>query len=202
MKKIIALLGVLMAACGAMSQQWTQPWTAPLPAWLSVVKACDSPTPYKLIALDDFQIPNDTFVSTIVYWGTVTNYEQLGRPMYYAVYKDNGHCQPDMNALVWRDCLKPDWEPYGVDCLGFRVFRFKQALNPFNLLFHNGEKLWLQISEDDVESYKVGSPEFSWSSHQKVNLCPAVQVDYNGVIYQPLIDPCNGRKDDLAFELY
>lgn len=202
MKKLIVTLSLAIASSFALCQQWSQPWTYNLPSWLSVVRSCDNPKPFKLIALDDFQIPNDTVVTTIVYWGTVTDFAQLGRPMYYAVYKDNGACQPDMNALVWRDCLKPDWEYVAPDCMGRRVFRFKQGLNIFNLLYHGGEKLWLQISEDDEESSRPGAPQFGWSSHQKVNLCPAVQVDYNSVIYQPLIDPCNGAKDDLAFELY
>ncbi len=202
MKRMLALVCATAASCCAMSQVWSQPWTRPLPAWNSTVKACDSPTPYRLIALDDFYVINDVLVSTFVYWGTVTADAQLGRPMYYAVYKDNGNCQPDMNALVWRDCLKPEWEFVDGDCQGMKVFRFKQALNPFNFLYPGGQKLWLQISEDDSQSVRVGRPDFAWSSHQKVNLCPAVQVDSAGVIYQPLVDPCNFRKDDLAFELY
>lgn len=202
MKKLLALMGFAVAASSAMSQAWSQPWTYNLPSWMSTVKACESPTPYKLIAMDDFYIINDVLISTIVYWGTVEDYSQLGRPMYYAVYKDNGHCQPDLDSIVWKDCLKPKYERFDYDCEGRLVFRFKQALNPFNYLYPGGQKLWLQISEDDNESANPGRPEFAWSAHQRVNLCPALQVDYAGNIYQPLVDPCNGRKDDLAFELY
>ncbi|MBX3119494.1 MAG: hypothetical protein KF784_10535 [Fimbriimonadaceae bacterium] len=202
MKKFVVLMIAVMTASGALSQVWSQPWTRPLASWESVVRSCDNPKPYKLVALDDFYIINDVLVSTIVYWGTVSSDAQLGRPMYYAVYKDNGNCQPDMNALVWSDCLKPYWEFVDGDCTGQKVFRFKQPLNPWNYLYPGGAKLWLQISEDDAESAHPDRPDFAWSAHQRVNLCPAVQVDYNGMIYQPLIDPCNGRKDDLAFELY
>lgn len=203
MKRLIALLGLALAASSAMSQVWSQPWTRPLPAWASTVRSCDSPRPFRLIALDDFMV-NHHYVTlnTIVYWGTVRDYNQLGRPMYYAIYKDNGNCQPALDSLVWRDCLKPDWEFVDGDCQNMRVFRFKQALNMSNLPFLYFGKYWLQISEDDAESANPGLPEFAWSSHQQVNLCPAVQVDSLGTIFQPLVDPCNGRRDDLAFELY
>lgn len=203
MKKIIALLSIVLAASSAMSQIWTQPWTAPLPSWLSVVRSCDSPKPLRLIALDDFMIESHyATIQTIVYWGTVRDYNQLGRPMYYAIYKDNGNCQPAMDSLIWKDCLKPEFEFVDGDCLNQRVWRFKQALNPLNLPFLFYGKYWLQISEDDSNSANVGRPEFAWSSHQDYLLCPAVQVDSTGAIYQPLVDPCNGGKDDLAFELY
>ncbi|MBX3119496.1 MAG: hypothetical protein KF784_10545 [Fimbriimonadaceae bacterium] len=203
MKKLLCILGIAVVASSAMSQVWSQPWTRPLPAWTSVVRSCTNPKPYRLMALDDFMV-NHHYVTlnTIVYWGTVTNFAQLGRPMFYAIYKDNGNCQPDLNSMVWRDCLRPDWEFVDGDCQNMRVFRFKQALTVGNLPFLTFGKYWLQISEDDSQSANPNVPEFAWSSHQPVNLCPAVQFDSTGAIIQPLIDPCNGQKDDLAFELY
>ncbi|MBX3119495.1 MAG: hypothetical protein KF784_10540 [Fimbriimonadaceae bacterium] len=201
MKRIIALLGIAMAASTAMSQVWSQPWTRPLPAWMSVVRSCDNPKPFKLAAFDDFRT-DDVRISTIVYWGTVRDLAQLGRPMYYAVYKDNGNCQPAIDSLVWKDCLKPDWEFVDCDCQGQLVFRFKQALSPLNILRLSSGHYWIEIAEDDSNSANPGAPEFAWSSHQSVNLCPALQWDWNGNFIQPLQDPCNGAKDDLAFELY
>ncbi len=203
MKRLLALLCLVSAACGSMAQVWSQPWTFNLPSWQSVVRSCDVPKPMRMIALDDFEVTTHyVTLNTIVYWGTVRTGQQLGRPMYYAIYKDNGNCQPALSSLVWKDCLRPTYEFVDGDCLNQRVWRFKQALNSLNLPTLTYGHYWLQISEDDSNSATPGVPEFSWSSHQRFNLCPAVQVDSNGVMYQPLIDPCNGDIDDLAFELY
>lgn len=202
MKKIVLLAAMALTSL-SFGKGISQPWTPKLPAWESVVYSCESPKPYKLIAADDFILDYDLPVTNINWWGVVTDASQLTRPYHIAIYKDAGNCQPAWDSIVWSGCIKPYDAPYaGPDCQGNKVWHFMSNVPSWNPLTLGPGHYWIQISENDLESYKRDQPDFWWSSHEEVVKCPALQQDSVGNIFQPLIDPCTRHKDDLAFEIY
>jgi hypothetical protein len=202
MKKL-ALFAMLALASFSFAKGWIQPWTPRLPAWESVVYSCDYPKPYRLIAADDFVLDYELPVTNINWWGVVSDPDQLKRTYHIVIYKESGLCQPAWKSIVWQGCIKPYDAPLqGIDCLGNRVFKLFSNVPFWNPLTVGPGHYWIQISESDVDSVKPDATDFWWSSHQPVVRCPALQADSSYNIFQPLIDPCNQRKDDLAFELY
>jgi len=201
MKKLV-LFAMLALASLSFGKGWVQPWTPKLPAWESVVYSCDYPKPYKLAAADDFVFEDfEIPIASINWWGVVSDSAQLNRPYHIVIYKDNGRCQPAFDSIVWEDCLKPEAKFQGVDCQGNKVYKFFSTVPFWNPLTVGFGHFWIQISESDVDSVNPDKTDFWWSSHQPVEQCPALQWDSSFNIIQPLIDPCNQRKDDLAFEI-
>jgi hypothetical protein len=201
MKKL-ALFSMLALASFSLGKGWVQPWTPKLPAWESVVYSCDYPKPYKMVAADDFIFEDfELPVANINWWGVVSDAAQLNRTYHITIYKDNGRCQPAFDSIVWEDCVKPDAKYQGGDCQGNKVWKFFSAVPFWHPLNVGPGHFWIQISESDVDSVNPDKPDFWWSSHQPVEKCPALQWDSSFNIIQPLIDPCNQRKDDLAFEI-
>jgi hypothetical protein len=202
MKKL-ALFAMLALASFSLGKGWSQPWTPRLPAWESVVYSCDYPKPYRLIAADDFFLEKELPVTNINWWGVVSDPDQLKRVYHITIYKESGSCMPAWKSIVWEACVKPYDAIYqGIDCQNKRVFKLFSNPPVGNPLTLGPGRYWIQISESDVDSVKPDATDFWWSSHQQVVNCPALQMDSIGAIFQPLIDPCNQRKDDLAFEIY
>ncbi|OJU65430.1 MAG: hypothetical protein BGO01_16360 [Armatimonadetes bacterium 55-13] len=202
MKKLTLFAAMAISAI-SLGKGYIQDWTPKLPPWASIVYSCDKPVPYRLVAADDFTLDFELPVTNINWWGVVTTKEQLSRPYYIAIYKENGNCQPAWTSIIWSDCVKPyQAELAGEDCKGNRVWKFYSNVPIFNPLTLGPGHYWLQISESDKDSYKPGAVDFWWSSHQQFVKCPALQMDSLGNIFQPLIDPCNQKIDDLAFEIY
>jgi len=202
-KKLI-LFATLAFATLSLGKGYQQPWTPKFPAWESVVYSCDYPKPYKLIAADDFIFNFGILlpINHINWWGVVSKADQLKRPFYIAIYKDTGFCVPAWQSIIWKECVKPESvELVGEDCQGNKVWKFNSNVDPLNPLTLGDGHYWIQISEDDVDSVNPDQTDFWWSSHYPVVKCPALQADSSYNIFQPLIDPCYQKPDDLAFEL-
>jgi len=196
------LLGLFgLASASASSVPYSQPWMQKLPAWTSVVRSCGVPVPLPILAADDFTSTTGGVYNNIVWWGTVTSPAQLQRRWYIATYNDNGFGQPNFGAPLWRTCVVPVAALAGVDCQGMRVYKFGVTLPSSAPMPVIVGKQWLVIAEDDSASIQPGVPDFAWSACQPVQNSPAVQFDNLGIFTQPLLDPCNGGKDDLAFVL-
>jgi hypothetical protein len=200
MKKIL-LLAFTALACASFGKGWLQPWTPKLPPWESRVYSCEYPKPYKLVAADDFKIDFDMDVTTINWWGVVSGRDQLFRPYHITIYKES-NCMPAWDSVIWQGCVKPrDVALVGDDCLGNKVWKFFSNIPAGTVVLGPGH-YWIQIAEDDLDSSKPDAPDFWWSSHQKFEVCPALQRDSSGLVFQPLKDPCNKEIDDLAFEIW
>jgi hypothetical protein len=201
--KRLALFAMLALASFSLGKGWVQPWTPRLPAWESVVYSCDYPKPYRLAAADDFIFEDFTLpINNINWWGVVSDPDQLKRTYHIVIYKESGKCLPAFDSIVWQGCIRPDDAALqGADCQGNRVFKFFSTVPFWNPLTLGPGHYWVQISESDKDSVTPDKPDFWWSSHQPVVKCPALQWDSSFNIIQPLIDPCNQRKDDLAFEI-
>lgn len=201
MKKLWILALAAMGAT-AHSQVWSQPWNLMLPSWQSTVFSCPNPAPLGNVANDDFAFTAPTPINGFRWWGTVTMPAQRFRRYRIHIYADNGMCGPNLATAFYTACVVPTNVVFaGVDCMGRNVFQFSYALpGPFPIL--PAGRYWLEIAEDDASSVVVGAPDFAWSAHQPVNMCPALQRNAAGAIFQPLVDPCNGANDDLAFQIF
>lgn len=205
------ILGLAFAAITASSFAqltafWAQPWNPAtgLPAWQSVIASCPNPVPARRMCFDDFKITQPTSVKSISYWGWVSNAAQLGRTFRIAIHTDNpAACRPT-TTVVWQYCgVIPQRAAIGPDCTGKMVWRFNLPVPTANPLNLPPGKYWITVAEDDMLSIRPGAvPDFFWSSFQPTRLCPAIAYNWNNTVNQPLIDPCNGQRDDLAFNLY
>lgn len=175
---------------------FVQPWTAPTHSFSSRVRSCDQPTNVDRIAMDDFVCREGGKLERLRWWGTVSGREQALRGSYYvAIYVDNGRCGP--GELVYKACVKPRPRLAGFDCREAPVVQFDAIVPAFEI--RPGARYWLQISEDDERSARPGAEDFRWSGHQPNVECEAIQIDTEGNIISPLIDPCSQRPSDLAF---
>lgn len=204
------LLGLAFVACAesAMAQlvplpwKYIQRWTPPRASFTSKVRSCQQPTPFPLIAMDDWICGASGRISRITWWGTLNTPAQAQRPFYIAVYGSvTGACVPNPQDQVFQICIVPDYAKYvGTDCQQRRVYRLSAAL-PATASFiqEQGTHYWLQISEADQESVQFNVENFRWSAHRDIQNCRAVQAPPQWI--QPLIDPCDQQPDDLAFAL-
>ena len=150
--------------------------------------------------MDDFVFDQDGVLDFVRWWGEMFDPDQffLPRQYYIAIYEDED-CQP--GALVHRECVVPSVVFVGTDCNGGFVIEFISALTG-GFKVEGGKRYWLQISEDDDDSANPGAVEdFRWSGHRRIRGCDALQVDTDGNVVAPLIDPCDNEPVDLAFEL-
>ncbi len=191
----------------AQAPKVNQPWSA-TQKWASFesrVKSCTGPTPFARVAMDDWVCNETGQIKTLVWWGAVNTGAQINpnRKYYIAVYPNmvQGQCKPGTSPIQkW--CLTPTSTYAGLDCQNKRVYRFKVALNPpFNQV--RGRHYWLQISEADAESARPGVEDFRWSGHRPHPLkCRALQRNPAMATFTPLIDPCDNKPDELAFQLW
>lgn len=172
-----------------------QPWTRPSAAFESRVRECGDPTPSALASMDDFEINRDGRLLGMRWWGVLFTGAQYERPYYIAIYSDVD-CKP--GDLLYRTCVVPRVRPVGIDCNNQRVFEFRTAVPAFTV--EANKRYWLQISEDDRASAQPGANDFLWSGHQPIKGCRALTTP-NYIDYRPLVDPCNDRPSDLAFDL-
>lgn len=192
----------LLASVASAQVLWSQPWVTPRASFESRVKACTSPTPTAMIALDDWVARANSPITRLDWWGTLSTPEQGKRKYYIAIYKhDPATKKPAIGSLLFRDCVTPTAEPVGVDCKSMRVYKLMAKLTkPFYQ--KKGVQYWLQISESDADSYKVGVEDFRWSGTRPIRFLPAVQAKSAAAISQPILDLCDQKPDDLAFILY
>ena len=174
---------------------FSQPYTPPAAAFRSRVSSCTNPAPMDRIAFDDFFCEQGGLAGQLRWWGTLSNAQQIGRPYYIAIYSDQ-NCHP--NVLLYQACVIPQVQQVSMNCNNNAVFRFQSAIPAFNMAA--GVRYWLQISEDDANSYTQGQDDFRWAGRQPVNGCPALQLDAGGE-FHTLIDPCNQQLDDLSFQV-
>ncbi|MFN0136519.1 MAG: hypothetical protein ACKVS9_10445 [Phycisphaerae bacterium] len=204
------MLGLAIAACAetalaqpvALAWKYIQPWTPPRASFTSKVRSCQQPSPFPLIAMDDWICGASGRISRITWWGTLNTPAQAQRPFYIAVYGNTaGACVPNLQDQRFQACLVPDYVKYvGTDCQQRRVYRMSAAMpatNPF--VQQQGTHYWLQISEADEQSVQFNVENFRWSGHRDIKNCRAVQAPPQWI--QPLIDPCDQQPDDLAFGL-
>jgi hypothetical protein len=200
----IAVAGALMLVPQALAQKVNQPWTAPRGAHESRVISCTSPLPPAggSVAMDDWICPASGAITRVQWWGIVSSTAQLTRHYYVAVWNNNAAtCRP--NNVIYQACVTPTAIPVGTDCRQRTVYRFSAALPAPYFTQTAGTHYWLQISEDDAGSVRVGLEDFRWSSHLPINLCPAVQRSAAGVFTQPTPDDCPVPVGtDLAFRLF
>ncbi len=199
----LTLLGGLALSPAAMARDivakyrelFKQPWTPPAAAHRSRVVSCETPVPMDRVAFDDFGFHKSGNVVGVKWWGELFDSNQVGRPYYIAFYTDS-QCRPD--TLIYETCVVPEVKFTGVDCTGANVCTFRAPLAGFTAAAK--QRYWIQISENDAQSANPGQDDFRWSSHQPIRGCPAVQSGGDGE-FHPIIDPCNQKHEDMAFEL-
>jgi hypothetical protein len=205
MAKLITLaLGVLSAST-ALAQggwKWFQPWTPPRAAFESRVVGCGNPQPLNRVAADDWVCFRSGPIVRVTWWGTLSDPAQGARPFYLAIYANQGAvCAPDFDQRLYQACIVPNVVRYrGTDCQNRRVYMMSALLpttNPF--VQQLGTHYWLQISEADQQSIRVGLEDFRWSGHRPIELCHAVQFP---PLVTPLLDACDQQPDDLSFALF
>lgn len=203
------LIGLAFAATTASSFAitafWAQPWNAAtrLPSWTSAIASTINPIPARRQCFDDFRVSRNLSAAMITFWGTPSSPIQLGRPFRISIHRENG--------ATCRPIQTPIWTYYGIvpgvmqipDLQGRMVFRFNHTIaanNPLNL---TAGKYWICVAEVDNVSYRPnGVSDFGWSAFQPMRFCPAIAYNWNNTVNQPLIDPINQQRDDLAFNLY
>lgn len=188
---------IIGAGGGGFPCRWRQPWNKRRPPYSSIVANCANPAPSPLIAMDDFFCDEDARIRRVSWWGVLSSPQQANRPFYIAIYLDNQQCFPQQPP-VFQDCVTPRYASVvGTDCLGNQVWRFSAVLSaPF--MATAGQRYWLQISEEDTSSVRVGAEDFRWSAHRPVVECRALQ----GPPLMPLpLDPCDQEENDLSFVL-
>lgn len=192
----VALVGGLLGGQALAQCVWSQPWTNYRASHQSRVISCANPAPLFRVAMDDFQCNNGGVLVRVRWWGVLLTEAQRDKTYYIAIYDDSA-CTP--TARVYEACVTPAVRRVALDCTQARVFRFSAAVPPFTL--QAGTRYWLQISEDDAGSARVGVEDFRWQGRQPQVDCQAMQKDIEGVAFGPLLDGCNNQPNDLSFEL-
>lgn len=176
---------------------FSQPWTNPAASHTSRIESCDNPALDPSACYDDFYFREDSGMAVGVrWWGTLRNREQVGRSYYIAIYSQAG-CQP--GDLLYKDCVRPQVQLVGTDCQGEYVCRFSSLIDPFPV--QADTQYWIQISENDADSLTPGIDDFRWSARQGIYGCNALK-SFGQNEFSPVIDPCNDRMMDMAFQLY
>lgn len=184
------------------SDKWNQPYTWPLSSHESRVHSCEIPRPLDKVAMDDWTCPRTGLIVRVSWWGVLLHPAQFSKEWryYIAIYRNRpGTCEPEPEP-IYRACVRPDVLQYTGrwDCRQQRVFYFSAPL-PTRFRQEKGQHYWLQISESDRESARIGVEDFRWSAHRDIKRCPAVQLP---PLTQPLLDACDGNPNDLAFRLH
>lgn len=194
MRTITHTLVVAGLALAAASQaQYRQLYDQPLGSHVSTVVSCMHPLPMPQAAADDFRFQDNYVVNHFRWWGTVSGLQQLNRVYYIAIYEDAG-CRP--GKILFQRCLTPQAVAVAVDCTGRVVYRFTASLAaPLNV---PAGHYWFRVAESDADSVTIGSVDFQWSAARPIRGCDAGWHDLAGW-NSPLIDPCDGKKEDLAF---
>lgn len=182
-----------LALATAAQAQFLQPYNQPLGSHVSTVVSCTNPFPMPQAAADDFKFSDNYAVRHFRWWGTVSTPLQLNRLYYIAIYEEGG-CKPGKRIL--QRCLIPQTVAIGVDCTGKTVYRFTASLAaPVNI---PAGRYWFRVAESDADSVNIGMVDFQWSANRPIRGCEAGFHDAAGW-NSPLIDPCDGNRDDLAF---
>jgi hypothetical protein len=188
----LVVTGMALAAAG--QAQFLQTYTPPLGSHVSTVVSCANPIPLPLAAADDFRFKDNYSVRHFRWWGTVSNVAQLNRDYYIAIYEGGG-CRP--GKILFQACVNAQTIPVAVDCTGKVVYRFTTSLAaPINV---PAGHYWFRVAESDASSVQLGSVDFQWSAVRPVRGCEAGQHDLAAGWLSPLLDPCDGLKEDLAF---
>jgi hypothetical protein len=179
--------------------KWYQPWTPPRASHHSVVQNCaGAAVPFAPIALDDWICGQSGPIVRVRWWGTLDTTQTLVGPsqFYIAIWSHSATaCLP--SARVYSACVNPTKVRVGTDCENRPVYRMS-ALLPSPFTQTAGTHYWIQISEVDAGSPRLGVPDWKWSAHRPLRECDAVQFA-GGVFTQPILDPCDALKNDLAF---
>jgi hypothetical protein len=217
---------VAMSLCvaGMASAGWTysQSWDKRSPAFDSFSERCNTPSSSLSRVTDDWIASATVPVKGLRWWGTSGDADRPASNFTVLIWQANPvQCTPQIfplggPVLLASWCVEAVRRPVGTDCDGKIVYEFTACLNPQGFMQFEGERYWLQISENDKPGEAGdGSPaggssipglvEFRWSGVEGVRNCPALQFDplYN-IIAQPLFGTsgqCEGQYD-LAFELF
>lgn len=191
----LATLLVLSAGATLSQAQFAQEYDKDLGSFASVVKNFANPRPEPEACADDFAFADDYVVNHFKWWGTVSNPLQLARPYYIAIYLDNG-CRP--GAKVYETAAIPTTAVFAKDCTGATVYSFLVTLGaPLNI---PAGHYWFRVAEMDDNSFAVGAVDFQWSGKRPRWGCRAGYHTWAPLTWnRPLIDPCDGLEDDLAF---
>ncbi len=196
--RTVLVLAALAAACAATAQvpHWDQSWnpvtkraahtsTATMPMGLAMPQICR----------DDFVLEAGTSVGRVDWWGT----EDGTVTQFIIISNCNHNCTP--KAQITNEVVVPTKVFAGIDCQGKMVYRYSVVLaTPIPYVGGFNGRTWISIAENDATSSMVGVPQFSWSGVRPIRNCPA--TGWNNVNFVPLVDACDGKRNDLAFVLY
>jgi len=192
---------VLALGSEAWGQKIMQNWTPPRGAVESRVLSCTNPAPLGRVAFDDWICPQTGPLIRVCWYGVVLTPGQLalGRRYYVAIYSHGGVCGPA--NLLYQTCVTPDYRRFcGFDCRQRRVFLFSAPIPPPVFTQTVGTHYWLQISEEDATSARVGVEDFRWSAHLPIMNACATQSPFPPGCCIP--DDCpNPILVDLTFHL-
>lgn len=198
---LIASLLTVPAVLAQPAWKHVQPWTPPLASHESRVVSCTNRTPFTQIAADDWICGKTGRIVRFMWWGVLNTPAQAQRPFYIAIYRNlPGSCAPDLAQPIYQRCAVPDFVRYvGTDCQDRRVYRMGVAVPTAAAFVQQVDThYWLQISEADAESVQPNVENFQWSAHRAIKNCEAIQFP---PFTQPILDACDGNRDDLAFAL-
>jgi hypothetical protein len=206
--------GLLLAAVSSASAQY-QPWSAPNGAVESRLDFCTIAFhPQNRVAMDDFQYGANTTIKRVRWWGVVLDplKAQLSKRFFIAIWGNQtagpcpGGCNPTNILANW--CLAPTTTSVGQDCNARTVYRFTVCLPAPGFTALANTKYWLQISEIDSESARVGVEDFRWSGYRYLEdadhtrLCDAQQRDAAGASICTIFDDCPAPLEtDLSYTL-
>ncbi len=180
--------------------KWYQPWTPPRASHNSVVANCGgAAVPFSPIALDDWVCGQSGPIVRVRWWGTPETVQtQVGPSQFYiAIWSTSATvCRPA--TRLYSACVNPIKVRVGTDCNGRAVYRYSAAMPSFTQVA--GTHYWLQISEVDATSPRIGTIDWRWSAHRPLRQCQAVQMA-GALVTQPILDSCDGLENDLAFWL-
>ncbi|HEY0867371.1 MAG TPA: hypothetical protein VGE01_08335 [Fimbriimonas sp.] len=193
------------------AQSWNQPWyVTSAEGWgpgvvESRVDDCFPTKLRKMAVVDDFRATGRP-VKRVVWWGTVLSREQLQYPFLIAFYKEVPEsCKPNLEKVIYQ-CVPARASLAGYDCNKRRIWKFVADL-PFWFVGAEGEKHWIQISEIDTRSWRVGYSDFRWAFHLRSpnysswNTCAALGFDPALNLFN-ITDPCTKEARDMAFQLF
>lgn len=210
--RLAAFVAVAATVSSALAQKTIQRWTPPRGAHQSVVVSCANPVPLTgaaggRVAMDDWICPKSGPLVRVRWSGVVLVPNQLpvagvARRYYVAIWNNlAAACLPGQK--LYQACVTPSVKPIGTDCRNRTVYEFTAALPQPYFVQTQGQHYWLQVSEEDASSARVGQEDFRWSGHLEIVNCPAAQQLASGAFLQPIVDDCNPPvADDLAFALY
>jgi hypothetical protein len=214
--KVLSVAFCLSLAVVSSAWAQNQPWSAPNGAVESRLDACTVGfTPLNRVAMDDFQYGANTTIKKIRWWGVVLDpaNAQLTKRFFIAIWGNAtagpcpAGCNPTNILANW--CLAASTAVAGQDCNGRTVYRFTVCIPAPFFTALAGTKYWLQISEIDTESARVGVEDFRWSGYRypedadHTRLCDAQQRAAGPVSICTIFDDCvPAVETDLSYKLY